>query len=333
MDKLRALSYFAAAAQEASFSAAARRFEVSVPAVAKLVTALEASLGTSLFVRSARGLKLTSDGENYLAACVPLLDQLRAADEVVRQDAARPRGTVVLGAAPHVAQACIFPALPQFHAQYRDIQIDIRIIHRMEDVEPNSIDLYVLAGWPVRADMVQRRIGLSRFMVCASPAYWALHGVPQHPQDLRQHTCLLFRNPGGTLLDVWRAERGAEREEVAVSGWLVSNHRDVLLDAALAGEGVSRFSDITIWPHLQSGRLVPVLLDWDMKDAPPVNLLYRPGNRRVPRVRLLIDFLVAHLRELEALRDSRDNASQSAPRPYWYHRKLGRISAAAQQRV
>ena len=62
MDKLRALEYFVAAAEEGSFSAAARRLQVSAMAVSKLVGSLEAQLGTSLFERHARGLSVTGGG-------------------------------------------------------------------------------------------------------------------------------------------------------------------------------------------------------------------------------------------------------------------------------
>ena len=332
MDKLRALQYFVTAAEEKSFSAAARRLEVSVPAIAKLISSLERTLGASLFGRTVRGLTLTADGESYLDACKPLLERLAAADEAIGGVAARPRGAVVVGAAPHVARNCILPALPRFHARHPDIQIDIRNNHRAADVEPSGVDVFVLAGWPEHADLVQRRIANARFLICATPGYWAVHGIPQRPKDLERHRCFLFRNPGSTVLDLWQCERDGAEENVAVSGWLVSDHRDVILDAVLAGEGIARMVDLTILPYLRSGRLVPVLLDWDMKDAPPFNLLYRPNHRRTPRVRLFIDFIGELFRELEAEREAGVNARLSAQRPYWYGHQFGRASAAVRGR-
>ena len=83
MDKLRALQYFVAAAEEGSLSGAARRMEVSVPSVAKLIGALERQLGVRLVDRSTQGLKLTARGEAYLETCRPLLEQLSQADAAV----------------------------------------------------------------------------------------------------------------------------------------------------------------------------------------------------------------------------------------------------------
>jgi DNA-binding transcriptional LysR family regulator len=145
---------------------------------------------------------------------------------------------------------------------------------------------------------------------------------PQH------HNCLLFRIGTGTVHDLWQFERGGVRELVTVSGWLTSSHRDVALDLALAGEGVVRLTDLTILQHVRSGRLVPVLLDWEMHDAPPLDLLYRPNQRRNPRVRLFIDFITEVFGEIEA---ERGGASQHTERPRWWARR-GRASAAIQRR-
>jgi LysR family transcriptional regulator for bpeEF and oprC len=328
MDKLRALQYFATAAEEGSFSRAARRLDVSVPAVAKLIGALERSVGCPFFERTPRGLALTADGRDYLDACLPAIEQLAAADESLRGAASRPRGTLVVGATPQLAQHCLAPSLPKFRARYPDIDIDIRSVYRVDDVEPGTIDVYLLHGWPEHGDLVHRRIAVSRLLTCASPGYWAEHGVPDHPQEMAQHTGLFLRNPEGTVLDLWEYERAGQVEAVPMRGWLASDHRDILLDAALAGQGVARLVDFTCGAHLQSGRLVPVLLQWEMKGAPPVSLLFRPSHRRTSRVRVFIDFVTTVFRELEAQRVGLAMANPTEP-PAWYRRRrYGRASSA-----
>lgn len=332
MDKLRALQYFIAAAEERSFTGAARRLGVSVPAIAKLITVLERQLGASLFDRSVQGLALTADGEVYLGSCRPLLEQLAAADEALGQATSRPHGTLVIGVPDFLAQHCIVPALPRFHARFPDIRIDIRFVSQAANTDASAIDVFVVLGWPKRTDLVHRRIGQTRLLCCAAPAYWASHGVPRHPQDLKRHRCLLFRNATGTELDLWQFQRGDETVSVAVDGWLVSDYRDVVLETAIAGEGVARLSDLTLPTHLQSGRLVPALLEWEMRDAPPINLLYRPNHRRIARVRLFIEFVTALFRELEADRDGSGVARLGTPPPEWQLRRYAHGSAAARTR-
>lgn len=333
MDKLRALQYFVAASQERSFSGAARRLDVSVPAIARLIGALEKSLGVSLFERTVHGLTLTPDGASYLEACRPLLEQLLAADEAIRGAAARPRGTLVLGAPPILSQHCILPSLPAFHARYPDIQVDVRTVDKPAAPGAEAAEILVLYGWPQHPGMIQRRLASTRLLICASPAYWAANGVPRRPKDLEGHPCLLFRDQEGTVLDLWEHERNGEKEVAAVSGWLVSSHRDVILDAAIAGMGVARFTDLTVRGPVQGGQLVPVLVDWESKHAPPISLLYRVSQRRLPRVRYFIEFLTSLFRRLEAEREPRLAVKLEAERPHWYRRRHGRASATPRERT
>lgn len=331
MDKLRALQYFATAAEEGSFSRAALRLDVSVPAVAKLVGALEKSIGTSLFQRTPRGLALTADGRDYLDDCLPAIERLATADENIRGAANRPRGSLVVGATPQLAQHCLAPALPTFRARYPDIDIDIRSVSRVKDVEPGIIDVYILHGWPEQGDLVHRRIAVARLLTCASPRYWAEHGMPARPQDLAGHTGLFLRNPEGTVLDLWEYERNGKTESVVMRGWLVSDHRDIILDAAIAGQGVARLGDFTCSTALQSGRLTPVLLQWEMKGAPPVNLLYPPNHRRTLRVRVFVEFVIGIFRDLEAQREVTAMAG-AADRPVWHRRHYRRASVSVRGR-
>ena len=130
MDKLRALEYFVAAAQAGSFAGAARQLDVSVPSIHKLIASLEAQLGTRLFERTHKGLRLTASGDTYLESCRPLLEELAALDRVVSRSADSPSGTLVIGAPSQLTHHLLLPALPRFRALYPDIQIDFRVVQR-----------------------------------------------------------------------------------------------------------------------------------------------------------------------------------------------------------
>ena len=326
MDKLRALEYFVAAAREKSFSGAARRLGVSVTAVAKLVAALEKTLGVLLFERSSHGLTLTAAGGSYLDACQPALERLSEADEQTRASIARAPGTVVVGVQHVIASGCLTRALPRFHARYPEITLDIREFQRVTEEETSGIDVFLVMGWPNLPNLVQRRIAAGRFIVLASPDYWARHGMPQRPRDLEHHNCLPIRALDGTVMDLWTFRRGQVEEAVTVRGWLLTSnaHREMVISQALAGEGVVRTLDWTNLHDIASGALVRALGDWESPEAPPVNLLYRASVRRIPRVRLFIDFVTELFLELETMRGQPVTASG---RPDWLGRHYGRSSA------
>jgi LysR family transcriptional regulator, regulator for bpeEF and oprC len=328
MDKLRALQYFLVSAQEGSFSRAAQRLEVSVPAVAKLVNSLERELGATLFYRSAQGLTLTTGGERYRDACQPLLAQITAADDLASDEVSRVCGTLVVGAHPELV---MMPWLAGFHERYPDIQIDLRTVGQTT-IHETAAEVYVLHGWPHYPEMVLRRFAQPHLLTCAAPSYWAAHGIPRLPLDLERHICLLYRNDEGTVNDLWQYERGTEKVSVTVRGWLVSDHRNVTIHAALSGEGIVRISDLMVATHLHSGRLVPVLTDWQMADAPPFNLLYAPSQRRNPRARLFIDHVTEAFRELETQSGHDTRRRQFSDRPYWARGKYRRASVAVRRK-
>lgn len=329
MDKLRSLHYFVAAAEASSFSAAARRFGVSTAAVAKLIQSLERELGLVLFERHAQGLALTAGGAGYLEACRPALEQLADADEQASASTSRVSGTVVVGIQPVIAQECLTPALPRFNALYPDIQLDVRYFMRATEETTRGVDVFLVMGWPQHAgDLVRRQIGATSFVVCAAPSYWAVHGMPQHPRELERHNCICIRSNTGSVMDLWRLSRGDEHVSIAARGWLVVDnvHRDMVRDLAVAGAGVARILD---WHKRQgreiaSGLLVPALTDWTHDEVPPVNMLYRPSVRRVPRVRLFIDFVTQLFRDIEQQREVR---APSTAMPRWVKAYRPRASA------
>ena len=326
MDKLRALEYFVAAAHEKSFSGAARQLGVSVAAVAKLVASLEKTLGVLLFERSSHGLILTAAGGSYLDACLPALEQLTEADEQTRASVARSPGTLVIGVQHVIADGRLTRALPRFHARYPEITLDVHEFQRITEEETVGIDVFLVMGWPNLPHLVQRRIAAGGFIVLASPDYWARHGTPQRPKDLERHNCLTIRGLAGTLMDLWAFRRGQEEEAVTARGWLmVSNaQREMAISQALAGEGVVRVPDWTNLHDVASGALVQALADWESTESPPVNLLYRASVRRIPRVRLFIDFVTELFLDLETLRGQPVAASG---RPDWLGRHYSRSSA------
>jgi LysR family transcriptional regulator, regulator for bpeEF and oprC len=337
MDKLRALQYFLAAARTGSLSAAAREQGVSLQAVAKLVGALEAQLGTTLFQRGSRGLQPTADGVQYAEACAPLLAQLQAADDGLRQARLRPQGTLVVGGTPFFLQHCIVPALHALHDDHPDLTLDLRAVLHLHDAAARDCDVLLLHGWFEAGDWVRRELPVLPQVTAATPAYWKRHGMPRQPSELVGHNCLCYRNPYGKLLDLWRyrqwgqgGAQGEVIEQVVVRGWLHSNHRDNLLELALGDGGVMRIAYATAQVALASGRLAPALLDWELMDPPPLALYFKPELRRTSRLRVFADFAVTRCAELATLTSARGQSSVEG-RPAWHHGSSRRASSWLRQ--
>lgn len=328
MDKLRAIQYFVAAVEAGSLAGAARSLEVSVPAVQKLIGSLERTLGTALLERNAQGVRPTVAGSEYLDCCRPLLAELDATEDAIKLATTRPRGTLAVALHEQLAHHVLLPALPRFRARFPDIQLDLRTVHRISDADAQSAEVLLLHGWPeATEDFVHRRMDMARTMIVASPEYWATRGIPADPAELANHECLTIRNPAGIVIDLWEFVRGDEKRSVKVNGWMITNSREVLMECILKSQGVARVIETTSRTFLQSGRLIPVLLDWAVQGGPPTNLLYRANARSNPRARLFIEFITQLLLQHDA--EGKFLAQQPLnERPAWHRRGYSRASAA-----
>jgi DNA-binding transcriptional LysR family regulator len=318
MDKLRAIEYLIAAAEERSFSGAARRLGVSQPAVQKLVTALEAQLGAALFERRSSGLAITGDGSAYVARCRGIVEELRQADDSLASRE-QSRGLVVVGTTTALLYEGLGPELPRFHQRFPAIELEVRTVQRLNEPAAEGVDVYILNGWQEQPDLIRVSIGPTRYAVAATAGYWQEHGTPQRPSELAAHPSLLYRS-GSTVLDCWRFERGGLQEAVNMKGWLSSAHRHLLVQAALAGCGVVR---LIVPPRLPEG-LVATLEDWTALEAPPLQLLYRAQHRGTARVRSFVEFATSVLR---AMLDQGQSQPMPSRRPGWWDRQ-GRSSRA-----
>jgi DNA-binding transcriptional LysR family regulator len=323
MDKLRAIEYFVRTVEAGSFGAAARSLDVSTPAVSQLVGTLERSLGIALLHRSPRGIALTADGRRYYEVLHRLTDDLR---DIERQlgPGLRPRGTLTVGMRAGVAQACVMPHIARFLARYPEVDLILKPVETLEEVDSQDLDIAVMTGWAPTRDYAVRMLGNTRSVICASPDYWRRIGEPKDPDDLRGHECLVLRSSGGTLLDRWVFERNGERRTVDVRARVLSHQSTWIQDAACAGAGVIRVADFSVQRHLANGLLVATLADWEVLESPMHFAVFRARQRRSRVVRAFLDFLVEVFGASQA-----DAATRQPGRPEWFGRVHGRQSMHA----
>ena len=327
MDKLRAIRYFNHAVEAGSFAAAARLFDVSTPAVAHLVGALERELGFALVHRSTRGLSLTADGERYYESSRKIEADFNELDLRFSPRGTKPRGTLTVGIRSSAAGHCIMPRIGRFLERYPDVELVAKPVTTMEDIDAMKLDIAVLMGWPPERDLVVRQLAQTRHVVCASPDYWRREGTPQEPEALREHRCLLYRTITGVALDRWSFRKNGDARTVDVNSRLMSDDRHWIEAAACAGVGVVRLADVGLSRYLSSGALIPVLTDWEALEAPTVFAAYPPRLRQSKLVRVFLDFLIEVFAELESERVPGTGAPIRIPKPQWYGRAHGRHSA------
>lgn len=287
------LDAFVAAADETSFSAAARRLGITPAGVSKNVARLEAGLGVRLFQRSTRSLSLTEEGERlYRQVRLPWTEIGDALAEL-RQGAGKPAGTLKVSLAPTVGRHYFVPMLASFMARYPDIVPDLYFDNRQVDLIGEGFDVAIGGGIELTEGLVARELARVRIVLVAAPAYLAGHAPPDGPSDLARHRCLMRRSTASRRLVPWVLKHAGAGEIVAnVRPVAVLDDPEALARAAACGLGIAMLPLPHALPLLDSGELVRVLPDWYAETRPLA--VYYSSRRLLPaKVRVFVDHVVA----------------------------------------
>jgi len=269
-----------AVARLGGFRAAARELGMSSSALSHAVSALEARLGVRLFNRTTRSVALSQAGEQFVAEIAPALAAIRAAVEQIDEHRTEPSGVLRLNMAPGAARMILEPLVLEYLRRYPKAGIEIAGDNALVDVIGRGFDAGIRPADLVPPDMiavpVTRR---TRFMVVGSPDYLAAHGKPNSPADLAGHQCIRARLGSGKIYR-WEFERHGETIGIDAPGTLTLDEGSLMIQAAIAGWGLTYMSEHNAQPHIEAGKLAAVLEDW----TPTENgiSLYYPSRRHVP---------------------------------------------------
>ncbi|MGL6222300.1 MAG: LysR family transcriptional regulator, partial [Steroidobacteraceae bacterium] len=187
MDQLLAMRVFARVAERGSFGRAADELEISRPAASAHVAALEKHLGARLLNRTTRRVGLTAEGTEFLRRTRRILEELRDAEETLRDTRSKPQGKLRVDVPVAFGRYLLLPALPEFTRRYPLIELDLHLNDRIVDLVAERVDVALRVG-PIRqSGLVARRVSQINIVTCAAPAYLQDHGEPRTPDDLRSH--------------------------------------------------------------------------------------------------------------------------------------------------
>ncbi|MGE4335049.1 MAG: LysR substrate-binding domain-containing protein [Pigmentiphaga sp.] len=292
--RIRELDIFLRVAEATSFSATARSLNVDPSTVSKTIQRLEARLGVRLFHRNSRVLRLTQEGESFMAGAQRVLRTLEETELSMGRATQEASGVVRLHSTPAFASTRLAPLMPDFIARYPRLRMEFILVPIPPDLFEQQIDISIQSGHIADSSWVARRIASTRWLLCAAPAYLARAGEPQEPEDLIEHRCLNFM-PGS-----YRSQWPLPGQETPLEpqGSFAANNGDMLCALARAGLGIARLADYHAQADLDSGALVPVLDSAEHRS--PIEPLYAvyPSKRHLSaRVRATLEFLGEHLSE------------------------------------
>lgn len=291
MDRFNAMRVFTRIVELGGFARAADSLQMPRASVSILIKQLEAHLGVQLLLRTTRQVSLTLDGDAYYQRCVRLLADLEETEAAFSVARHNPRGTLRVDMPAGIGRLLVIPALPTFSARYPLIELEIGLSDRPVELIREGVDCVLRAGPPLDDSLVARPLALMQQVTCASPAYLARHGTPQHLDALAGHQIVeFFSSVTGKRYGLEFTVDGEVREIPLPKG-LAVNSADAYLAASEAGYGLVQAPYYHVARALRDGLLCEVL---ERVEAPPLALsaLYPPHRHLSTRVRVFIDWLV-----------------------------------------
>ena len=290
MARFQNMQTFVGVVDSGSFSATADRLGVAKSAVSRRIADLEAHLGVQLFQRTTRRLNLTDTGRSYYERCVQILADVEETELAVSQQHGALQGQLRLALPLSFGLRHLGPAIIAFAEQHPAIHFDLDFNDRRIDIMQEGFDLAFRIGHLEDSSLIARRIADIHTVVCASPDYLKEHGTPQRPEDLAQHSALVYSNLAEPDVWGWWDGQGV-KHTVKPKVVLRANNGDFLCEAAIAGRGICMQPSFITYAAVARGDLVPILTDirWHVTQA---YAIYPATRHLSQRVRAFVDFLV-----------------------------------------
>ncbi|GAP36112.1 LysR family transcriptional regulator [Piscinibacter sakaiensis] len=296
------LAFLVALAAGGSLSAAGRELGVSKAAVSKRLAAIEERCGVVLIIRSTRRMGFTPEGDAVVERARQILGEIDDLARLLARSREAPRGLLRVNATLGFGRTHVAPLISRFARRHPEVEVQLQLSVNPPPLTDDAFDVCIRFGAPPDARIVARRLAANRRLLCASPAYLARHGTPRTPAELARHACLGIRQ-GDEAYGSWRLSQGRgprqRTETVKIRGPLTTNDGEIAVRWALEGHGILMRAEWDIDRHLQSGRLVAVLPQWETPEAD----IYAVMPQRLhlsTRVRAFVDFAAQAFAQAEA---------------------------------
>ena len=287
MDKLSSMKVFMQVARLGSFSAAADNLGISKAMVSKHIKRLEDSLDVQLFNRTTRSLSLTEVGTVYRDRIKEILNDIEETELSVSKLSSEPRGTLRIMAPTSFGSFHLSRAVTEYLTQYPNVNVEMLLAERTPDLVDEGIDLAILIGVLEDSSLFARKIADARMVVCGSPSYLEKNGIPESPDELLEHNCLIQTTRTGETW-IFKSDNGYRR--VDINGTLKSNAGDALRIAAIKGCGLVNLPMYMVDKDVKNGRLNTVLEEFEAPKR-PIHAVYLHRMHLSAKVRTFVDFL------------------------------------------
>ena len=293
MDRFQSLQVFVKVADCGGFAAAARDLNMSPPAVTRAVAMLEDRLGTRLFIRTTRSVRLSESGERFLKDGRRILQELDEAEKAAIGTHITPRGELRVTAPVLFGRMFVTPILGDFLSRYPEVSAQTLFVDRVVNLMDEGLDVAIRIGDLPDSSLTAVKAGEVRRVLFASPEYIGLHGLPKHPTDLSCHQLIQASTMGNSF--EWSFNDEGKSLSLKIAPRLRMNTNDGVIEAVLRGGGISRLLSYQVMPDLNAGKLKIILSEFELPPL-PIHVVHNEGRLVSAKVRSFVDHMVDRLR-------------------------------------
>ncbi|TCV90579.1 LysR family transcriptional regulator [Sulfurirhabdus autotrophica] len=298
MDRLHLINVFVAVVETNGFAGAARKLNISPPAVTRAINTLESQLGVRLLTRTTRVVRVTDAGARYAQDCRRIIAELADADESVSGMHSAPRGRLTLTAPVLFGAKYVTPIVTEYLQRHPEVSAACLFLDRVVNMLDEGMEVAIRIGELPDSSMQTIRVGQVRRMICAAPSYLEQHGIPQNPDDLTAHSIISVS--GITPTPEWRLMVNGVSRSIKLQPRIATTTNDSAVTAAVSGFGLTQLLSYQVAPQLREGTLQTVLSEFEPSPL-PVHVLHHEGRHASQRVRAFLDLAIERLRADSAL--------------------------------
>ncbi len=288
MDKLTCIRTFIAVVEAGTFTAAAKSCGISKALVSKYVSALENDLNARLLQRTTRQVTITDSGALYYQRCKTLIQDLDDLDNSLKDAQENLRGLLKISAPVSFTEIKLMPVFQQFLIDHPLIRIQLDVSDHFVNLLDEQADIAIRIGQLEDSSLVMRKLTQIELILCASPDYLKIHGMPNHPDKLTEHTCFFDSNSRDEKR--WSFMLDGRKHTVTPKCQLEINSARAIRELLVSHQGISMLPSFVIDKDIEEGRLVPLL---ETFQNPPLGVyaVYQHKKHLPAKIRLLIDTL------------------------------------------
>jgi DNA-binding transcriptional LysR family regulator len=278
---------FVAVADTQSFTGAGKRLGRSKALVSKHVGELEGRLGVRLINRTTRSVQVTEIGRAYYERVRTLIADFETLEETIKAESGQPRGRLRITAPQTLGEMELMEMLHAFRSRFPALDVDVFLADRIVDMIGEGFDVALRVTTLQDSTLIARKLCDVRLLLCAAPAYLKRVGVPEKPQDLVNHACIVDTNI--RWREAWRFGSTEKEEIVRVEPCLTVNSATAVHRALRKGMGIGFIPEFAVARDLRAGKLVTVLEEFTRHQL-GVFVVYPHRLHLSAKVRAFIDF-------------------------------------------